>query len=110
MQSKILFDTKANRTNKFIYNNNFTMYAAPEQILPSPRQSPRVRSRVFAAPSSPWGSHAPLVLATIHGMQTCGAIDAVLQECAASRSDDHICDSAALYFKASCLNQTGGQN
>jgi hypothetical protein len=87
------------------------MHAAPEQILHAPHQTHCVRpSRVFAVPSSPWGSHSPLVLATIHGMQTCGAIQAVLQECAASKSDDHICDSAALYFKACVNTQKGGLN
>mmetsp|Transcript_190 Transcript_190/g.328 ORF Transcript_190/g.328 Transcript_190/m.328 type:complete len:81 (+) Transcript_190:99-341(+) len=63
------------------------------------RQSVRMVSR------SPWGSHSPLIMATIKGMNNCADVRAVLQECLSTKSDDHICESAAQYFQ-SCTSHS----
>lgn len=73
------------------------------------RQHPRSPTIRVVSRSSPWGSHSPLVLATIRGMNTCADVRAVLQECLATKSDDHICDSAAQYFQM-CIRSSSSSS
>ena len=78
--------------------NTINMQAAAEHSL---HQPPRSGIRVVSR--SPWGSHSPLIMATIKGMGNCADVRAVLQECLSTKSEDHICDTAAHYFQM-CIN------
>ena len=88
----------------FLQHN--TSQTAPNNIMQALDNSLHRPKSIRVVSRSPWGTHAPLVMATLRGMDTCADVRAVLQECISSKSNDYICDSAAQYFQM-CVNHRG---
>lgn len=75
-----------------------------EPEIASSNAAIRIHSR---GRSGSWGTHSPVVMATLKGikMENCDEVREVYAECLRTHSSDSICKTAASYFRV-CTHQS----